>query len=56
MNTPKKATTGKCEFCDPESTPDLCKLATATTIIDGKEHSACCVKCTGEGAKEQPKK
>jgi hypothetical protein len=57
MKTPtKKIETGKCEFCSPESTPELCKLSTATTIIDGKEYSACCTKCAGKSAEEKPKK
>ena len=57
MKTPtKKIETSKCEFCSPENTPDLCKLSTATTIKDGKEHSVCCVKCAGDSAKEEPKK
>jgi hypothetical protein len=52
----KKSKTSKCEFCSPESTPELCKLSTATTIIDGKEYSACCAKCAGGSAEEKPKK
>ena len=52
----KKTKTGKCEFCSPETTPDLCKLSTATTIIDGKEYTVCCVKCAGESVIEKPKK
>ena len=56
MKTPKKKSKGgKCEFCSPDSTPELCKLSTATTIIDGKEHTACCVKCTSESVEEKPK-
>ena len=57
MKTPtKKIATGKCEFCSPESTPELCKLSTATTIIDGNEYTACCAKCAGGSAEEKPKK
>ena len=57
MKTPtKKTKTGKCEFCSPESTPELCKLSTVKTTIDGKEYAACCVKCTGESTEEKPKK
>jgi hypothetical protein len=51
-----KTKTTKCEFCSPENTPELCKLSTATTIIDGKEYTACCVKCSGKSAEEKPKK
>jgi hypothetical protein len=51
----KKTKSGKCEFCSPESTPELCKLATATTIFNGKEYAACCVKCAGGSAEEKPK-
>ncbi len=48
MTTPtKKIKTGKCEFCDPEMTSEICKLSTATTTIDGKVYSACCPKCSG---------
>jgi hypothetical protein len=57
MKTPtKKIESGKCEFCSPESSPELCKLSTATSIIDGKEYSACCPKCAGGSAKEKPQK
>lgn len=57
MKTPtKKIKTGKCEFCSPESTPEQCKLSTATTIIEGKEYSTCCTKCAGGSAEEKPKK
>ena len=52
----KKTKTGKCEFCNPESTPELCKLSTATTIIDGKEYTACCVKCADGNAEEKTQK
>ena len=57
MKTPKKKSKGgKCEFCSPEITPELCKLSTATTIIDGKEYSSCCVKCADGTTEEKPKK
>jgi hypothetical protein len=57
MKTPiKKTKTGKCEFCSPDSTPELCKLSTVTTTRDGKEYTACCVKCAGGSAEEKPKK
>jgi hypothetical protein len=48
--------TTKCEFCGSESTPELCKLSTATTIIDGKKYTACCVKCAGKSNEEKPRK
>ncbi len=51
-----KSKTSKCEFCSSESTPELCKLSTATTIIDGKEYAACCVKCADKSTGEKPKK
>ena len=51
-----KTKTDKCEFCSPESTPELCKLSVATTIIDGKKYAACCVKCVGGSTQEEPKK
>lgn len=51
----KKSNSGKCEFCSPESTPELCQMATTKTIIDGKEHAACCVKCTSNNEEEKPK-
>jgi hypothetical protein len=52
----KKTSTVKCEFCSPESSPELCKLSTAKTIIDGKEYTACCIKCAGTNTEEKPKK
>ena len=56
MKTPtKKTKTGKCEFCSPEVTPELCKLSTSTTIIEDKEYTACCVKCASGRAEEKPK-
>jgi hypothetical protein len=51
-----KTKTLKCEFCSADSAPELCKLATATTMIDGKKYTACCVKCVGKSAEEEPKK
>jgi hypothetical protein len=51
-----KTKTLKCEFCSPESTLEVCRLSTATTIIDGKEYTACCVKCVGKSTEEKPKK
>ena len=56
MKAKTKEKSGKCEFCSPESTPELCKLSTATTIIDGKEYTACCTKCAGGSTEEKPKK
>lgn len=56
MKAKTKKKSGKCEFCSPESTPELCKLSTATTIIDGKEYTACCIKCAGRSVEEKPKK
>jgi hypothetical protein len=52
----KKTKTTKCEFCSPESSPELCKLSTATTVIDGKEYAACCVKCGDQSLEEKPKR
>ena len=54
MKKPPKTT--KCEFCSPVSKSELCKLSAATTIIDGKEYSACCVKCSDGSTEEKPKK
>jgi hypothetical protein len=51
-----KTKTGKCEYCSPESTPELCKLSTAKTVIDGEEHSSCCSKCAGDSTEGYPKK
>ena len=51
-----KTKTTKCEFCSSDSTPELCKLSTTTTIIDGKKYTACCIKCAGKSAEEEPKK
>jgi len=51
-----KSKTTKCEFCGSESTPELCKLSTATTIIDGKKYTACCVKCVGKSTEEEKNK
>ena len=52
----KKNSTAKCGFCSPESSPELCNLSTAKTIIDGKEYSACCIKCAGTNkVEEKPK-
>jgi hypothetical protein len=51
-----KTKTTKCEFCSSESTSELCQLSTATTIIDGKKYTACCIKCAGKSAEEEPKK
>jgi len=50
-----KTKTTKCEFCDSEITPELCKLSTATTVIDGKEHAACCSKCASKSTEEKSK-
>ncbi len=55
MSKTKKTNPGKCEYCSPESSPDLCKLATAKTIIDGKEYTACCIKCAGAEPEKKPK-
>ena len=55
-NPTKKTKTSKCEFCSPESTPELCKLSAVKTVIDGKEYSACCTKCVGGSTEEPPKK
>ena len=52
----KKTKAGKCDFCSPETTPELCKLSTATTMIDGKEYPACCVNCAGGNSEEKPKR
>ena len=56
MTTPtKKKNTGKCEYCSPEMTSELCKLSTATTTIDGKVYSACCTKCAGNEEEKSEK-
>ena len=55
-NQTKNTNTVKCGFCSPESSPELCNLSTAKTIIDGKEYSACCIKCAGANVEEKPKK
>jgi hypothetical protein len=52
----EKTNSVKCGFCSPESSPELCNLSTAKTIIDGKEYSACCIKCAGTNAEEKPEK
>jgi len=59
MTTKTKKTTtskSKCQFCGSDTT-ELCQLSTATTIIDGKVYSACCIKCAGTtNEEEKPKK
>jgi len=52
----KKTKTGKCEFCSSEGKPEICKLSAATIIIEGKEYTACCVKCAGGHGKKNRKK
>jgi len=57
MKTPKKESKiSKCQFCGPETSPEICNLSTAKTIVNGKEYSACCVKCSGGASEEKPKK
>jgi hypothetical protein len=36
----------KCHCCTSENTADECILATAKTVINGKEYSACCANIT----------
>jgi hypothetical protein len=42
MKDTPKSKSHKCPFCTPENAADQCILATAKTVIDGKEYSACC--------------
>jgi hypothetical protein len=42
MKDTTRSKSHKCPFCTPENAADQCVLATAKTIIDGKEYSACC--------------
>lgn len=48
--------THKCPYCTPETAADQCVLATAKTIIDGKEYSACCTNREEKSIKEKDKK
>jgi hypothetical protein len=42
MNDQPKTKVQKCPYCTPTDPENPCILATAKTIIDGKEYSACC--------------
>jgi hypothetical protein len=53
MKDTSKAKTNKCPFCTPENAADQCILATAKTVIDGKEYSACCSNREEESLKQK---
>ncbi len=42
----------QCEFCKTEVSLDSCEFAKYHTIIDGKEHVFCCVKCAQKDEKK----
>jgi hypothetical protein len=42
MKDQEKMKSKKCPYCTPTDTENPCVLATAKTVIDGKEYSACC--------------
>ncbi len=48
--------TTKCPFCTPENAAGQCILATAKTIIDGKEYSACCTNLEKKSIEEKEHK
>jgi hypothetical protein len=45
----------RCELCKAALDVEKCELATYRTIIDGKEHTFCCVKCADRYQKSQKK-
>ena len=42
MRKQAKTDTKKCPYCTPTDPDNPCYFATAKTVIDGKEYSACC--------------
>jgi hypothetical protein len=46
MKDSQDSKANKCHCCTSENTADECILATAKTVIDGKEYSACCANIT----------
>jgi hypothetical protein len=45
-----------CPYCKPTDPENQCILATAKTVIDGKEYSACCSNLNKIKTKNQKKK
>jgi hypothetical protein len=43
----------KCPYCTPTDKKNPCVLATAKTVIDGKEYSACCETSNKTETKER---
>jgi hypothetical protein len=42
MKDQRKKKSKRCPYCTPTDKENPCVLATAKTVIDGKEYSACC--------------
>ena len=42
MKDQSKKKSKRCPYCTPTDKENPCVLATAKTVIDGKEYSACC--------------
>jgi hypothetical protein len=45
----------KCPYCTPKDQENPCVFATAKTVIDGKEYSACCSVSNKVETKSQKK-
>jgi hypothetical protein len=55
MNDKTKMKNKKCPYCTPTDPENPCVLATAKTVIDGKEYSACCSSSNKIETKEAKK-
>lgn len=55
MKNQAKTKDHKCPYCTPTDPENPCILATAKTVIDGKEYSACCSNPNKKETKESKK-
>jgi hypothetical protein len=53
MKNQAKTKANKCPYCTPANPENQCVLATAKTVIDGKEYSACCSNLNTTETKNQ---
>jgi hypothetical protein len=56
MKNQAKPKGNKCPYCEPTDPENPCILATAKTVIDGKEYSACCSNQNKIKTEKQTKK
>ena len=55
MKNQEKTKGHKCPYCTPADPENPCLLATAKTVIDGKEYSACCLNPNRKETKKTKK-